>query len=153
MGFLNTTTCEDMARTIYHEGWHAQQPRSLTGVVDTERDAYINTEQWLISAGLPGQTFPGTTPGTTQGLRTTRSGEKKEVVDEPAAERLVRQEYGGVSTTPAERVLSRVGASDVHVRKPDGSEYNRPARIGESVRGAVTMTNQSTIDPANWTCP
>lgn len=151
MGFLNTTTCQEMALTIYHEGWHAQQPSSLTGVVDTEKDAYINTEQWSISAGLPGETFLDPSTGTIRSLRTTRAGET--VVNEPAAERLVRLEYGGVSAIPGERVLSRVGASNVRVRRPNGSEYIRPARIGESVRGAVTMTNQHTIDPASWTCP
>lgn len=151
MGFLNTETCEGMALTIYHEGWHAQQPSSLTGVVDTERDAYVNTEQWSIAMGVPGQTFDDTSTGTTEDLRTTRSGET--VVDEPAAERLVRQGYGGVSSVPGERVLSRVGATDVRVRRPDGTEYTRPARNGESVRGAVNMTNQHVIPPTDWICP
>ncbi|MFL6211742.1 MAG: DUF4157 domain-containing protein [Pyrinomonadaceae bacterium] len=151
MGFLNSTTCEEMALTIYHEGWHAQQASSLTGVVDTERDAYINTEQWSISMGVPGQTFRDRTTGTVRGLRTTRLGET--VVDEPAAETLVRQSYGGVSATPGERVLRRVGATDVHVRRPDGTEYDRPANVGESVRGAVSMPGQHPINPADWNCP
>jgi hypothetical protein len=151
LGFLNTTSCEDMALTIYHEGWHAQQPAGLTGVVDTEKDAYINTEQWSIAAGIPGQTFNDTVLGTTRGLRTTRNGET--VVDESAAETLVRQGYGGVSATPGERVLSRVGADQVRVRRPNGSEYTRAAQVGDSVRGAVTMTNQHTIDPTTWVCP
>jgi len=152
MGFLNDTTCEEMAFTIYHEGWHGQQPTSLTGVVDSERDAYINAEQWSIAMGVPGQTFDDTSTGNpSQSLRTTRAGET--IVDEPAAERLVRQGYAGVSSAPGETVLSRVGASDVRVQRPDGSEYNRPAQRGESVRGAVSMPNQRAITPSEWVCP
>jgi peptidoglycan hydrolase-like protein with peptidoglycan-binding domain len=152
MGFLNTTTCEQFAFTVYHEGWHAQQPSSLTGVVEIEKDAYINAEQWSISMGIPGQTFTDAATGTVTNLRTTSiAGET--IVDEAAAEKLVRQEYGGVSSVPGERILSRVGASDVKVRKPDGTEYTRPAQVGERVRGAVTMTNQKTILPTDWDCP
>jgi hypothetical protein len=151
LGFLNTATCEEMATTIYHEGWHAQQPSSLTGVVDTERDAYVNTEQWTIGMGLSGQTLDD--PSGPQGLRTTRSGET--VVDEPRTETLVRQNYGGVSSIAGERVIERVAASatDVRVMRPDGTLYVRPAHVGESVRGTVSMTGLSTIDPALWVCP
>jgi peptidoglycan hydrolase-like protein with peptidoglycan-binding domain len=142
MGFLNTTSCEEFAFTIYHEGWHGQQPSSLTGVVDTETDAYVNTEQWSIDMGLPGQ----------GGLRTTApNGE--EVVDIPAAESLVRHDYGGVSSIPGERILHRVGPTNVRVRRADGTEYERPAAIGESVRGAVVMTNQTPISSGSWVCP
>ncbi|HWW77646.1 MAG TPA: DUF4157 domain-containing protein [Pyrinomonadaceae bacterium] len=152
MGFLNTTTCEQMAFTIYHEGWHGQQPASLSGVVESERDAYVNAEQWSISMGVPGQTFrDASAGGAVRGLRTTRGGET--VVDEPAAERLVRQDYGGVSTTPGERILRRVGATNVEVLRPDGTRVTRPARPGESVRGAVAMTNMHPIAPASWRCP
>jgi len=151
MGFLNTVTCEEFAFTIYHEGWHAQQPSSLTGVVEVEKDAYINAEQWSISVGIPGQTFENATTGNIEDLRTTQSGET--VVDRPAAERLVRQGYGGVSSVPGERILSRVGASDVRVRRPDGSEYGRAAQVGERVKGTATMTNQHMIDPRDWVCP
>ena len=152
MGFLNTTTCEQFAFTVYHEGWHAQQPASLTGVVEVEKDAYINAEQWSISMGVPGQSFTDAATGTVRDLRRTSiAGET--IVDEAAAEALVRQEYGGVSSIPGERILSRVGASDVRVRRPDGSEYTRPAAVGERVRGAVTMTNQKTILPTDWDCP
>jgi hypothetical protein len=151
MGFLNTTTCQKFAFIVYHEGWHAQQPSSLTGVVEVEKDAYINAEQWSISMGIPGQTFRDVSTGNIEDLRTTKSGET--IVDVKAAERLVRQQYGGVSSVPGERVLSRVGASNVRVRRPDGSEYTRAAQIGESVRGSVTMTNQRTIAPSDWDCP
>ncbi len=154
MGFLNSTTCQQFALTVYHEGWHAQQPRGLTGVVDVERDAYINAEQWSIAAGIPGVTFSDTTrnPPRREDLRTRRSGET--VVDEPATERLVRQKYGGVSSIPGERILRRIGASDVRVRRANGSEYTRAANPGESVRGAIpTMPGQRRINPADWNCP
>ncbi|HYH57440.1 MAG TPA: DUF4157 domain-containing protein [Anseongella sp.] len=152
IGLSNTTSCEEMSFVIYHEGWHAQQPSSLTGVVEIERDAYINAEQWSIDTGIRGQgTFTNEATGGTESFRTTRNGE--EVVDETAADVFVRQEYGGVSAIPGEVILARAGASDVRVRRPDGSEYQRPAQVGESVRGSVVMTNLQTIDPANWVCP
>ena len=151
MGFLNTTNCQDFASTVYHEGWHAQQPSSLTGVVEVEKDAYVHSEQWMMALGLPGVTFTDAATGTPEDLRTT-SATGETIVDVPAAERMVRQEYGGVSSIPGERVLSRVGATDVRVRRPDGSEYVRPAASGESVRGAVTMTNPHPIIPADWDC-
>jgi hypothetical protein len=156
MGFLNTTTCEGFALTVYHEGWHGQQPGSLTGVIDVERDAYINTEQWSISMGIPGQNFVSDATGVVTDLRTTSSAGET-VVDEPAAEALVRQEYGGVSSAPGERILGRTGGTSdpqVRVRRPDGSEYLRNAVSGESFRaGPPVMTNLNPIDPANWTCP
>jgi hypothetical protein len=142
MGFSNTTSCEEFAFTVYHEGWHAQQPSSLTGVVDTEKDAYINTEQWSIDMGVPGQ----------GGLR-TKSGSGEDIVDEAASESLVRGAYGGVSSVPGERILHRVGATNVRVRKPDSTEYERPANPGESIRKPVVMTNKKEIDPVDWKCP
>lgn len=152
IGLLNSTTCEEMAFTIYHEGWHAQKPSSLAGVVEIELDAYVNAEQWSIDVGIPGQgTFTNEATGTSENFRTTQGGET--VVNEPAAETFVRQEYGGVSSNPGEIILSRVGASDVRVRRADASEYVRPAQVGESVKGAAVMTNLRTIDPANWNCP
>src|SRR4030095_14301912 len=63
MGFKNTIDCETFAFTVYHEGWHAQQPSGLTGVVDVEKDAYINAEQWSIAMGIPGQTFTDAATG------------------------------------------------------------------------------------------
>lgn len=151
MGFLNTTTCEQMAFVIYHEGWHGQQPSSLTGVVELERDAYINAEQWSIDVGIPGQPdFTSNATGATESFRTTKGTET--VVDEAVAERFVRQEYGGVSSVPGERILERVGATDVKVRRPDGTEVVRAAKVGESVRGAVAMTNLKTIDKTTWVC-
>jgi hypothetical protein len=152
MGFLNTVSCQEMAFVIYHEGWHGQQPATMSGVVEVEKDAYINAEQWSIDIGVPGQgTFTNEATGATESFRAASGGET--VVNEAAAETFVRQEYGGVSSIPGERILSRVGASDVRVRRPNGTEYTRPAAVGESVRGTTTMTNLNPIDPADWACP
>jgi hypothetical protein len=152
MGFKNTT-CERFALVIYHEGWHGLQASSLTGVVDVEKDAYTATEQWSIGMGIPGQTFEDKVTKKRRDLRkTSKSGET--VVDESAAEALVKQKYGGVSSVPGERVLHRVvgTVSDVRVRRPNGSEYERPAAKGESVRGKVVMKNLKPIDKKKWKC-
>jgi hypothetical protein len=102
--------------------------------------------------GVPGQgTFTNDATGSTESFRTTSGGET--VVNEPAAETFVRQEYGGVSSVPGERILRRVGATNVRVRRPNGTEYTRAAAVGESVRGSVTMTNMNPINRASWTCP
>jgi hypothetical protein len=152
MGFLNAVSCQEMAFVIYHEGWHGQQPAGMTGVVESEKDAYVNAEQWSIDMGVPGQgTFTNDATGSTESFRTTSGGET--VVNEPAAETFVRQEYGGVSSVPGERILRRVGATNVRVRRPNGTEYTRAAAVGESVRGSVTMTNMNPINRASWTCP
>jgi hypothetical protein len=152
MGFLNTVSCEEMAFTIYHEGWHGQQPTSLTTVMDRERDAYINSEQWSIGMGIHGQgAVDNTTSGATENFRQTVNGEV--VANEAAAETLVRQKYGGISSIPGERILSRVGAAEVRVRKPDGTEYTRAANIGESVTGEPILANKQAIAPADWDCP
>jgi hypothetical protein len=141
-----------MAFVIYHEGWHGQQPAGMSGVVEMEKDAYVNAEQWSIDMGIPGQgTFRNRATGSTESFRTTVGGET--VANESAAETFVRQEYGGVSSVPGERILRRVGATDVRVRRPNGTEYARAAAPGESVRGAVVMTNMNPINPASWTCP
>ena len=102
--------------------------------------------------GIPGQTFTDAATGNAEDLRTT-SGSGETIVDEPAAETLVKQKYGGVSSVPGESVLSRVGATDVKVERPDGTEYTRAANAGESVRGAVVMTNEKKIAPTDWICP
>jgi hypothetical protein len=152
MGFLNTTTCEMMAFVIYHEGWHGQQPAGMTGVVESERDAYISGEQWSIDVGIPGKKdFVDKDTGATRSFRTTKASEP--IVDEPAADTFVRQKYGGVSSAPGERILERVGSSDVKVLRLDGTLIVRPARPGESVRGDEVMTNLKTIDKATWVCP
>lgn len=152
MGFLNSTSCQDMAFTIYHEGWHAQQPSGLTGVVDTEKDAYINAEQWAINMGLPGQgNFTNKVTGGRESFRQTVAGET--VVNETSAETFVRQKYGGVSAVPGERLLKRVGAVQVQVRRANGTTYIRNANPGESVRGPVSMPGQATISPSSWVCP
>jgi hypothetical protein len=152
MGFQNTVSCQEMAFVIYHEGWHGQQPAGMSGVVEMEKDAYVNAEQWSIDMGIPGQgTFRNRATGSTESFRTTVGGET--VANESAAETFVRQEYGGVSSVPGERILRRVGATDVRVRRPNGTEYTRAAAPGESVRGAVVMTNMNPINPASWICP
>jgi hypothetical protein len=151
MGFLNSTTCEEMAFTIYHEGWHGQQPSTMTGVVEVEKSAYIAAEQFSIDIGIPGQgTFINKATSGTESFRTKKGGET--VVNEPAAETFVKQEYGGVSSVPGESIIARVGASDVKVRRPDGTEYTRPAAPDETVRHPVTMTGEKKIDPAEWKC-
>ncbi len=152
MAFKKESTCERIAFAIYHEGWHAQQPSSLTGVMDLEKDAYISGEQWGISMGISGKSFQDKTTKTERKLRTTApSGET--IVDESAAEDLVHQRYGGVSSTAGEQVLARVGASDVQVMKPNGDKYVRPAKAGESVQGDPVIKNEENIDPKSWVCP
>ncbi len=152
IGLLNLRSCEDMASTIYHEGWHAQRPSALTGLAELEKDAYINTEQWSIDMRVPGGTpFTNKATGVSEDLRTTAGNET--VVDEAAIETMIRQEYGGVSAVSGESILARVGATNVRVRRPNGSEYVRPARVGESVQGSATMTNPVRINPADWRCP
>ena len=152
MGLLNTVTCQEMAFIIYHEGWHAQQPTSMKGTVERETSAYINAEQWSIDIGVPGkEDFDNTATGKKESFR-KKSGSTTEV-NEASAKTFVKQEYGGVSTLPGETVIARDGATDVRVRKADGSEYVRPAKPGESVLGKPITANEKKIDPALWVCP
>ena len=152
MGFLNTVSCQEMALIIYHEGWHAPQPVSLKGTVERETNAYINAEQWSIDIGVPGQEdFENAATGKKESFR-KKTGSTTEV-NEAAAKTFVTQEYGGVSTLPGERVIARDGATDVRVRKADGSEYVRPAKPGESILGKPITKNEKKVDPALWVCP
>lgn len=152
MGFLNTVSCQAMAFTIYHEGWHAQQAASLKGTVERETNAYINAEQWSIDIGVPGQfDFENKATGKTESFR-KKSGSTTEV-NEAAAKTFVIQDYGGVSTLPGERVIARDGATNVRVRKADGSEYVRPAKPGESILGKPITASEKKVDPALWVCP
>jgi hypothetical protein len=151
LGLLNKVTCEEMAFIIYHEGWHAKQPAKLTGKVERETNAYINAEQWSIDAGVPGQNdFTNEATGKTESFRTV-SGSITEV-NETAAETFVKQEYGGVSILPGEVVIERDGATNVKVRKPDGSEYIRAANTGESVVGTPVTVNEKKISASDWVC-
>ncbi len=143
IGLKDTVSCETFAFVVYHEGWHAIQGSEMDTVMEAENDAYTSGEQWSIDIGLPGHGA---------GLRKTGAKGKQEV-DTAKVDSFVKSSYGGVSSVPGERVLSRVGASDVRVLKPDGTIYIRPAQNGDSVKHKPKMTGLKTLDPAKWTCP
>jgi hypothetical protein len=152
LGLLNKVTCEEMAFIIYHEGFHALQPAKLTGRAEKEKNAYIIGEQWSIDIGLPGRSdFTNEATKKTESFRTT-TGSTTEV-NEAAAETFVKQEYGGVSSLPGEFVLERDGATNVKVRKADGTEYIRAAKVGESVTGTPVTAGVKSISKSDWVCP
>lgn len=151
MGLLNTTDCEQMAFIVYHEGWHAMQGKKLKTTLEREKDAYITSEQWSIDAGLKGKRFRDKSANSVEDLR-QKDKAGNDIVDDAAAERLVKQKYGGVSTVAGEKPIKRVGANKVKVLRKDGTVYIRKAKKADSVKSKAIMTNQKPIDPKNWDC-
>ena len=153
IGLLNKTTCEKFAFTVYHEGWHAIQASNLESSEEREFDAYVSTEQWSIDMGISGQTFKDKSQGNKkEDLRKNRP-DGSTAVDEEAARRLVRQEYGGIGRTAGERVIGKVGTNQVRVKK-DGHEFVRLAVKGDSFRvpGSTKMQNLQPFASTNWDC-
>ena len=153
MGIKNKT-CEDFASTVYHEGWHAIQGSKLHSEEEKETDAYISSEQWTIDVGISGVTFDDKKTGNKKQDLRDKDPEGNTIVDKPAARRRVRQYYGGIGKSAGERVIGKIGLNMVRVRKKNGSEYTRPAIMGDKIEvpGSRIIINEKVIDNRNWNC-
>jgi hypothetical protein len=134
--------CDDLKDTIYHEVVHTDQPADMPPP-QKEMDAYIKTEQWLISRGLPGN----------PGFRKIRP-DGTETVNEDAIKKHVQDSYGynipdGAPLPP--QVTGR--ASDGHsVTLDDGT--TRPAREGDAYKTVPSQDLQEArIPPDALQCP
>ncbi len=106
--------CSVTKNTIYHEVHHTRQPDSMSSRYK-EIDAYLQTEQWLISRGIPGNGRFRTTVGST------------EIPNRTAIEAHVDQSYGYSDTT--QRIVGRVDEGATVILE-DGTQ--RPAQRGDN---------------------
>jgi Domain of unknown function (DUF4157) len=142
MMILRGDDCADVADTFFHEVRHLNQPPGMD-VVTEETDAYLTTERWSISRGLPGNpNFRKTDPHT-----------GNVVADPVRIEQKVRDDYAGVSAVPGEKVIGKTGAGHTKIRRPNGTTYTRPPHAGDTFQGPRQVSNQATIAPASWVCP
>lgn len=112
----------DNASTLYHEGVHTTQPDSMPWR-DKEYQAYIAEEQWRIDRGFP--------PGRPD-FR-TKDAAGKTIVNEAAVHTFVHSEYPGISA--GDQIIGRMPSGDTVLERPDGSQYSRPPKKGDSYPG------------------
>lgn len=145
IGVLNSD-CESMAETLYHEVLHAEQPTSHGTTLERESYAYRIGEEFSIAMGL----------GGAPGLRST-DAQGREFADPAKVEAFVASAYPSVPAGgggSGEEIIGKAAThGHVRVQRADGSVYTRPAAVGEKVPGPITLANERTHDPGDWTCP
>lgn len=129
--------CNLVKETIYHEVHHTTQPRSMSSR-DREIDAFMQTEQWLIDRGLPGN----------EHLRMT-AADGSTVADRAAIEAYVDRAYGYSSTT--QRIVARENGGTT-VALEDGTR--RPAQAGDRFQYVPPQALcERLIPPERLSCP
>ena len=145
IGVFNSS-CEEMAKTLYHEVLHADQPTSHRTTLQRESYAYRIEEEFNIAAGLSGRPE----------VRST-DARGREFADRTKVEAFVRAdaEYPGVPASGADEEIIGKAATlgHVEVERADRTVYTRPAAVGESVPGPRHTTNEVTHSSAAWVCP
>jgi hypothetical protein len=129
VNILRGPNAANNASTLFHEGVHTSQPRSMAWR-DKEYDAYKKQDAWLIDHGLPPH-HPS--------FRTTDPGTGKAVTNEAGIKAFVDKEYPGVSVPgpggTTERVVDKDDRGNSVVERSDGTRYTRPPRAGDSFPG------------------
>jgi hypothetical protein len=149
INMIRSSSAEENAATIYHEGIHTGQPRSMAWR-DKEYDAYIREDQWRISHGMAPHD---------PSFRTTDSA-GRQVTNPAGVQAFVDREYPGVTAASPtggapEQVIGRTGSGDTLVERSDGSTYSRPPRAGDSYAGPETTVPPGgvPVDMARLSCP
>jgi hypothetical protein len=129
INMILSSTPENNAATIYHEGIHTGQPARMKWR-DKEYQAYVEEDRWRIGHGLP--------PHEPSFRGKDISG--KPVTDEAAIRRFVDKKYPGVTATPSsgaapEQVIGRTKSGKTIVQRSDGSTYTRRPKKGDSYAG------------------
>lgn len=141
----------EVAETIYHEGVHTGQPKSMPWS-EKEYDAYIKGEQWAIDHGLPGR----------PGFRTT-DAKGNPIPDTKAIRKFVDKEYpiavdkpqapGG----PVYKVIGKDAAGDAiiqNVKDPKDVKTRKPLK-GDTFPGAQIEEPPGgrPVPPGQLKCP
>ena len=137
-------TCENVARTLYHEYQHARSPVVYRrgGWGDEENYAYRVETDWAIARGItPDPSLTTTNPVTGQ----------TEV--DPSGISSTVESYPGLSTASPGEVIGKLPGNRVRVRLNNGRIQVRNARAGDTVPGRrVTRTPRRRVRPREWRC-
>jgi hypothetical protein len=125
INMLTSSSPEEDAATIFHEGTHTGQPSGMAWR-DKEYDAYTKEDGWRISHGLPPHD-----PSFRDPSGKTNQAKIREFVD---------KEYPGVTAKPSsggppEQVVGKTPSGAALVRRADGSTYTRNPKRGDSFSG------------------
>ncbi|GAX45678.1 hypothetical protein NIES4075_66990 [Tolypothrix sp. NIES-4075] len=146
IGLKTQADCPTAAEYIIHEVRHQNQPADLK-IPQTEIDAYTFEEEWAIKRGLPG----------TPDFRTQKPGTQEEIPNSPQIEAYVRKRYSGITSTPGDSLIGHTPTNEAKVRKPNGSEYTRPAQQGEEhqdyEKTKANLNNLPKVNSSEWVCP
>lgn len=144
IGVLNSS-CEEMAATLYHEVLHAEQPKSQKTTLAKESYAYRIGEEFSIAMGIGGFTQ----------LRST-DAQGRQYADPAKVDSFVKAEYPSVPIggAPTDEIIGKGGKlGEVLVQRANGSQYTRPAAVGEKVPGPMKIQKEVTHPKAAWKCP
>jgi hypothetical protein len=135
-------SCGDLKDTVYHEVVHTDQPADMPAP-QKEMEAYIKTERWLISRGLP---------GTPDFRKTGPDG--KEMVDEDAIKKHVEDSYGYniPDNAPLPPQVTGQTPDGRSVTLDDGT--SRPVREGDAYKTVPPQNlDETRIPPDALQCP
>jgi peptidoglycan hydrolase-like protein with peptidoglycan-binding domain len=137
-------TCENVARTLYHEYQHARSPVVYRrgGWGDEEKYTYRVETDWAIARGI--------TPDP--GLTTTNPATGQTVVNTSGISSTVAS-YPGLGTASPGEVIAKLSGNRVRVRLPTGRIDIRLAVAGDTVSGRrVTKSPRRRIRAREWRC-
>jgi len=141
-------TCENVARTFYHEYQHARSPlvHRSGDWGDEESYAFRLETDWAVARDVtPDPSVTMTDPVTGQ------------TVTDVSGIANVVESYPGLDTANPGEVIGKVGANRVRVRLPDNREIVRDAvgnaRGGDTVPGRrVTQAPRRRVRDREWRC-
>lgn len=146
--FVEGTSCEGAATTLYHEVWHAKQPVGMDWPHPAEDDAYYNTELWTIENGLPSQAHPP--------LRTV-DGKGNIVPDKKAIKTHVDDSYPVQTTAPPGwriRDFKKTPPQTKWTNTATGKSEWKASNKGDAMAGPQQTVGKETLVPAkSMKCP
>ena len=141
IGLLSGSSCEEAAKTIYHEIHHQNQAATMS-FAEKEYDAYTVTEQWTIDRSLSSQ-------GDASVMRSRNAGGK--VVPNTAGIKGFVHDNYPVPKPGAEEVAGKAANGDTIVTDGTRTWQRKPLR-GDTYPGPMKVKGHKVVDTSGWKC-
>lgn len=139
IGLINDTNAE-VSKTLYHEVLHANQPTSHNTTQKKEGYAYRIENEFNLAMGIGGRSD-----------LTSTDAQGRDFADPAKVDAFVAAEYPGTTGVGStEEILGKGStAGTVRVRN-GGRESERPARVGDTIAGPMSIENEADIPQSDW---